>query len=153
MGASSKENRIMDSQSVGLGAMPNAPTIFEFRNQNELLNYFSVYINMPRNKENYNNWFKNHYQKNKEKYIEKANRHKERMKLWFEEEFKDILFCVKCGEKERCCLDFHHLNPREKDDVIAHMIKRCSKDKIRQEVAKCIVVCANCHRKIHATVA
>lgn len=57
--------------------------------------------------------------------------------------------CFFCGEKEKACLDFHHLNPMEKDFNVRQKLTM-SIDRLLAEAAKCIVVCANCHRKIHA---
>lgn len=106
---------------------------------------------MARNKENYNAWLREYYKKHKKQYFEKAANHKKKMREWFENEYKDILFCIKCGEKERCCLDFHHLNPSEKESTVLLLVRQSSKKKVIEEVKKCIVVCANCHRKIHAS--
>ena len=46
-------------------------------------------------------------------------------------------------------LDFHHINPEEKDNTIAHMIKFSSIEKLIEEVNKCKLLCANCHREFH----
>lgn len=59
--------------------------------------------------------------------------------------------CCVCGESEKVCLDWHHLNPSEKDFNIGMAVsKNLSKKKILAEIKKCICVCSNCHRKIHA---
>ena len=58
--------------------------------------------------------------------------------------------CKVCGEKTLCCLDFHHTNPTKKDYTISKMVSsRCPEDSILNEISKCIVLCSNCHRKIH----
>jgi hypothetical protein len=42
--------------------------------------------------------------------------------------------------------DFDHLNPDEKCDKISAMLSGdCSRDKVTQEIAKCQLLCANCH--------
>jgi len=64
--------------------------------------------------------------------------------------FKETLSCKKCGENEVCCLDFHHLDPNEKEFGIAHASQRMSLERLMEEVKKCLVVCKNCHTKIHA---
>ena len=46
-------------------------------------------------------------------------------------------------------LDFHHINPEEKDNTIAYMIKSSSIEKLIEEVNKCKLLCANCHREFH----
>lgn len=57
--------------------------------------------------------------------------------------------CQICGYN-RCikALEFHHLNPQEKDCTISGGTK--SFDSLKPEVDKCILVCSNCHREIHA---
>lgn len=55
--------------------------------------------------------------------------------------------CVICGEKEPCCLDFHHLKDKKFEVSKAPNV---SKGRLYAEVQKCIVLCANCHRKVHA---
>ena len=57
--------------------------------------------------------------------------------------------CKKCGEKRPYVLDFHHRIPEEKSNVLAHMIKSSSEANLIAELAKCDVLCANCHREFH----
>lgn len=57
--------------------------------------------------------------------------------------------CQKCGyNKCNAALEFHHLDPNEKDFGIGSYTV-LSWDKIKEELDKCILVCANCHREIH----
>ncbi len=63
--------------------------------------------------------------------------------------------CVKCGDKDLHinCYDFHHLDPNEKDfNLSALNSARFNKEKVKSELDKCILVCSNCHRQIHAKV-
>lgn len=46
-------------------------------------------------------------------------------------------------------LDFHHVNPEEKEFPLSSNVMK-SLDKQLAEAKKCILVCANCHRGIHA---
>ena len=56
--------------------------------------------------------------------------------------------CVKCGyNKSVKALEFHHLNPNEKDFTISG--KSWSFERLKNEVDKCILVCSNCHIEIH----
>lgn len=57
--------------------------------------------------------------------------------------------CVICGYK-KClrALEFHHINPSEKDFGISAYSK-LSWDIIKPELDKCILVCSNCHAEIH----
>ena len=57
--------------------------------------------------------------------------------------------CIVCGYS-RCAnvLDFHHLDPTEKDFSIGG--KTIAWEKLKAELDKCVLVCANCHREIGA---
>jgi hypothetical protein len=57
--------------------------------------------------------------------------------------------CLKCGETDRACLDFHHLRDKKFSLSVVRRTKR-SLQEIRDEIAKCVVLCANCHSKLHA---
>ena len=62
--------------------------------------------------------------------------------------FKTLLSCSKCGESDPRCLDFHHRDPTTKSSDVATAIRRFGKVKFKEEVEKCDVLCANCHRKL-----
>ena len=57
--------------------------------------------------------------------------------------------CEICGYN-KCieALEFHHINPKEKDFNISGGTK--SFNSLKSELDKCILVCANCHREIHS---
>lgn len=55
--------------------------------------------------------------------------------------------CIVCGEKEICCLDFHHIHDKEFEVSTGTEV---SLDRLIAEINKCVVLCANCHRKLHA---
>ena len=97
-----------------------------------------------------------YYQKNKEKRKQSFRRSAEKryaeLKEWFNE-YKSTLKCEKCPEEDPVCLDFHHNNPGKKEISISVALRRrYSKKKIMEEIEKCIVICANCHRKLHASI-
>lgn len=54
--------------------------------------------------------------------------------------------CVKCGENGVPCLQFHHLDPSKKSFNVADCKDR-SWRLVQLEIAKCEVLCANCHAK------
>lgn len=57
--------------------------------------------------------------------------------------------CERCGyNKSMRALEFHHLNPIEKDFGISKDINK-SLNVLKEEVDKCILVCSNCHAEIH----
>lgn len=59
--------------------------------------------------------------------------------------------CKNCGyNKCQAALDFHHRNPKEKDFSICKRYSACKlNDKIKKELDKCDLLCANCHREEH----
>lgn len=58
--------------------------------------------------------------------------------------------CQKCGyNKCNGALEFHHLDPNKKDFAISSKGDTKSWEKLQNELDKCILVCANCHREIH----
>jgi hypothetical protein len=91
--------------------------------------------------------------KRKEESREYRKNNPEKIKSWRKqkkqdfEEFKSTCFCSECGENNPACLDFHHVDPTTKKNLISQ-IWTCSKV-LQEELEKCIVLCANCHRKHH----
>lgn len=57
--------------------------------------------------------------------------------------------CQICGY-DRCpeALEFHHLDPGEKDFTISRRLGKLSA--LLPELRKCALLCANCHREVHA---
>ena len=91
-----------------------------------------------------------HYYKNKEQYFKRNKERLSRLKQWFRE-YKKTLKCNHCGENHSACLVFHHKNPEEKEEVVCRAVGRgWGKERILKEIAKCEVLCANCHRKEHS---
>lgn len=58
--------------------------------------------------------------------------------------------CNKCGESDIACIDFHHKDSTKKDANLSEAIARWSIKRLQIEVNKCILLCSNCHRKLHA---
>ena len=58
--------------------------------------------------------------------------------------------CLKCGY-DKCpgALDFHHRDSSEKEFAIGHKGRIRSWDKMKPELDKCDLLCANCHREEH----
>lgn len=66
------------------------------------------------------------------------------------QELKSQCKCAKCGDNRGYVLDYHHIDPSQKEDDIARMTSNTSSwDKVFEEINKCIVLCANCHREFH----
>ena len=56
--------------------------------------------------------------------------------------------CVDCGEHDKIVLDFDHVRGRKICDVSRMVSSGYRLWRITEEIAKCEVRCANCHRKI-----
>lgn len=85
-------------------------------------------------------------QEHPEKHRQEASKRQEEQAKWLYSLKKK---CLICGEAEPVCLDFHHKDPNEKDFTIGKHRNK-SKENLIKEIEKCVCVCANCHRKIHA---
>ena len=58
--------------------------------------------------------------------------------------------CSVCGEEDYRTLQFHHIDPAEKEYKIAALAtSACSLQKIDKEISKCVTLCANCHSIEH----
>lgn len=95
-----------------------------------------------------NNQSKFYYKENKE--IHKKMVRARNVKIISENQQKIVKFLkknpCKCGEKDICCLDFDHISNKSKN--ISTMLKDAySWESIKKEIAKCQVLCANCHRR------
>ena len=59
--------------------------------------------------------------------------------------------CGLCGLADvPSVFDFHHLTPDQKEFTIGNGIKAW--ERVVAEVTKCVMLCSNCHRKVHADV-
>jgi hypothetical protein len=89
------------------------------------------------------------YARNRAKVRAKVKAQKRATWAWFRE-FKKTLACMRCGENHPATIDFHHRDPSQKDFLAS---RACSvgrgKKSTLEEIAKCDVLCSNCHRKVH----
>ena len=59
--------------------------------------------------------------------------------------------CAKCGwQGNQAAFQFHHTGIARKDFTIGNVANK-SWDKIKMELKKCILLCANCHMILHST--
>ena len=91
----------------------------------------------------------------KQHYRDNAEKHKKRVKdrnYRVRKELQDILLeylkdgCVDCGEKNIIVLEFDHVMGEKILAVTVMMRRAVSEKTIREEIEKCEVRCANCHR-------
>jgi len=99
-------------------------------------------------KEKHKEYSRKHY----EKTLEATRARTERSSRTGKEKwdaFKDTLKCARCDEKHIATLDFHHIDPADKEYTVSKLISNKMFTKAYKEIKKCIVLCANCHRKHH----
>jgi transcription elongation factor Elf1 len=107
------------------------------------------YKDKEKQREKNREYQKKHYEQNKQYYVHKAAERKQKIRENFDK-YKSTLKCEECGENHPACLDFHHIDPSKKDFSISQIKQYAWGDeKIEKEIKKCIVLCANCHRKYH----
>ena len=91
---------------------------------------------------------KEHYAKNRQRYINQAQEVKRRLArertLYLIEFFKTHP-CIGCGESDPVVLEFDHLD--DKSFNVGQALHNRNWQSILDEIAKCEVVCANCHRR------
>ena len=88
-----------------------------------------------------------YYEKDPKSQIVRARKVTSRLREKINKIKRDI-GCKFCEENEPCCLDFHHL--RDKKFAVSRGYVNIGIESLIEEMTKCILVCSNCHRKIHA---
>jgi hypothetical protein len=97
---------------------------------------------------------KSSYQRNKAKYVEQTGRRNAKRKVEALEAYGQAV-CTRCGfNAHPAALEFHHRDPLTKRFNIATAVT--SPDKypwsvILEEIAKCDLICSNCHRIEHSS--
>lgn len=91
---------------------------------------------------------RDHYYRNKEQYLKRNRERKRRLKKqWLE--FKGSLSCEMCGESHISTFDFHHIEKHPDNRAVNRLVSDYNFKEAYQEIKKCMVLCANCHRKHH----
>lgn len=90
------------------------------------------------------------YQKNKEEVCRQKSIRIRKVRDWFVE-YKSHLSCEQCGVSHPAVFDFHHKDAKEKEYPVSELISRYggNKQRVLDEIDKCRVLCANCHRILH----
>lgn len=90
-------------------------------------------------------WYRSH----KAEVMARRKRRQEEIRDWFRK-YKSTLACMDCGISHPAVLQFHHRDSSGKSFNIADVTSRASSVRqIVDEVAKCDVLCVNCHAKRH----
>lgn len=101
-----------------------------------------------RNRGLYNAAWRTWYRANAQRKIAWQVRRREELRAWFLE-LKATKSCERCGETTVQCLQFHHRDPSQKDIEVSKATQSWARERILAEIAKCTVLCANCHLKLH----
>ena len=123
------------------------PKQFQFESETPLKKESMAY----KNKEDQVASQRRYYDKNKQKVKEQSKLRRRKIATWFRE-YKSVLICSHCGysfagRPEAC--DFHHLDPLTKEYTM-NSASQASMKALREEIEKCIPLCANCHRIVHS---
>lgn len=95
------------------------------------------------------------YRQNPEPYKRRArlfNQERSRWRMAEADRIRSEMGCLLCGERTVAVLDFHHLVGNSKGRQGGVPVTRAagnSDAQFRAELARCVVLCANCHRKLH----
>lgn len=88
---------------------------------------------------------KEHYAANKQSYVDRAKKRSESVRRWLKDQ-KTGVPCADCGEVyPHYVMDYDHLGDKEFE--ISDRPGGRSKERLLAEIAKCELVCANCHRE------
>jgi hypothetical protein len=94
---------------------------------------------------------KNHYNENREYYINKAKLRNYQIKqrvLNYIYQYLSKNHCKDCGESDITVLEFDHSSKFIKIGAVSSLIKnKYPLNKVIDEISKCEVRCANCHRR------
>jgi len=61
--------------------------------------------------------------------------------------------CVCCRvQYPICCMDLHHADNSAKTVSLTGLTRTGPYDKLKEEVDKCVPLCANCHRMVHSEI-
>lgn len=96
-------------------------------------------------------YIRKHYLKHKKYYLLKASKRRIEVKLKYFQYVGRYLSshpCVDCGEADILVLEFDHRDRNSKVAEISRIIKQTwAYKKLVEEISKCDVRCANCHRR------
>ena len=78
----------------------------------------------------------------------RLNRRADRLQKYYD--LKSRMSCSICGENDPVAIEFHHLDPSIKENHMNRMARDHCWDRVIEELEKCIPLCSNCHKKVHA---
>lgn len=103
---------------------------------------------MPwKDKEKQREAIRRHYYANRQYYIDKAYKKRDILRRWVYD-LKNKTPCTDCGiQYPYYVTDFDHVGEKGvKKNIISKLINSGSTKQVKEEIAKCELVCSNCHR-------
>ena len=88
------------------------------------------------------------YARNREQVGAKVKEYKTLLRAEWQK-YKATLVCTICGESDPATLDFHHAVRDPTNRKLSNLLRNSAYRDVYEEIKKCIVLCANCHRKHH----
>lgn len=88
------------------------------------------------------------YNKNKKPYLSRVSKHTKSI-VNNVNQYKTSQTCQKCGNDKYYLLDFHHIDPSIKDGDVNNIARTRGKQALQDEMAKCTILCKNCHSDFH----
>lgn len=92
-----------------------------------------------------NKWYQDNYLEKKDSFKESRKKYKDKLR----QKMLDFLSnkkCIDCGEEDIVTLEFDHRENKE-DNISRMLSNRRSWDDILNEINKCDIRCANCHKR------
>lgn len=89
-----------------------------------------------------------YYEWNKAEIMETSRINKNKARAAWQE-YKKTLACESCGQNHPATLDFHHIVKDESNRKVNVLTTHGQYAAAREEIKKCMVLCANCHRIHH----
>lgn len=85
-------------------------------------------------------------QKHRDRVLTYEIKTREEKRAVIEEKYR--LPCIKCGESRKYLIEFHHINPKDKNFAPLNTYQ-IALARIIEEIQKCVTLCCNCHREFH----
>lgn len=97
------------------------------------------------------NYYTMHYQKYHAEYLLRAKLRREKLRIEYRTNILAYLSdksCIDCGESDIRVLEFDHIDPSKKLFSISQGVTLGFKwYEIKDELKKCQILCANCHKR------
>jgi len=93
------------------------------------------------------------YYANKDRTLQRNSRNKAKYVATAQDHIWDLLkesSCIDCGENDPLVLEFDHVHGKKKHNIaelVTGLRATATLRALKEEIAKCEVVCANCHKR------